>query len=64
MRKDENGNECPETLKEYRDLFASLGGEGCKVVELLDEKIQKYGEDDKVIIPDSQMRSVLMLMLL
>jgi hypothetical protein len=64
MRKDENGNECPATLGEYRDLCAAIGGEESEAVKLLDGKIAKYGRDDAIIVPDSQMRLLLMPLLL
>jgi hypothetical protein len=63
MRTDENGSECPETLGEYRDLCAALGGEDCKAVEFLDEHIAKDGRDEKVIQADSQMRLLLFPMI-
>jgi len=64
MRQDENGQECPATLGEYRDMCAALGGENCKAVKMLDDKIAEQGRDEEVIMPDSQMRMVLMPMLL
>lgn len=66
MRKDENGNECPETLGEYRDLCAAIGEENNAAVQFLDRKIADAaaGRDEKVIAADSQMRAVLMPMLL
>lgn len=66
MRTDEDGNECPGTLGEYRDLCAAIGGEKNKAVEFLDKKIaeSKVGRDDEVIAPDSQMRALLMPMML
>jgi hypothetical protein len=64
MRTDESGNQCPATLGEYRDLCAAIGGEGCKAVKFLDEKIADQGRDAIVIADDSQMRYILMPMLL
>ena len=32
MHTDEEGNKCPKTLGEYRDLCAVLGGEDCAAV--------------------------------
>jgi hypothetical protein len=64
MRLDENGNSCPGTLGEYRDLCAAFGGEECKAVKFLDEKIATQGRDQVVVTPDSQMRLILMPMLL
>lgn len=62
MRRDENGAICPATLGEYRQLCASLGGEDCEAVKLLDKKIREHNErgsdgvNAEVIVPDSQMR--------
>lgn len=64
MRTDEGGNSCPETLGEYRDLCAAIGGEDCPAVKMLDEKIADQGRDEVVIIADSQMRMILMPMLI
>lgn len=65
MRRDEEGNECPATLGEYRDLCKSIGGEECRAVQFLDKKISESerGRDEEVIAPDSQMRMLLMPML-
>lgn len=63
MRTDETGNECPETLGEYRDLCAAIGGETNKAVVFLDKKIAESNRDEKVIVPDSQMRMLLMPMM-
>jgi hypothetical protein len=62
-RFDEAGNACPETLGEYRDLCKAIGGEDCRAVKFLDEKIAEGGRDDKVVVPDSQMRMLLMPLL-
>ena len=66
MRKDEGGNDCPGTLGEYRDLCAAFGGEDCDAVKFLDKKIASNpgGRDEIVIAPDSQMRLLLMPMLI
>ena len=64
MRHDENGSEVPGTLGEYRDACALLGGEGCRAVAFLDKKIASQGRDMVVIAADSQMRTMLMPMLL
>lgn len=67
MRYDEQSGEIvPATLGEYRKLCATLGGEGCRAVKMLDEKIadSPNGEDEEVIASDSQMRQLLMPMLL
>lgn len=63
MRKDENDKPCPETLGEYRDYCVSIGGEKCKAVILLDEKIKQHGRDEVVLAADSQMRNLLMPLL-
>lgn len=64
MRTDENGKPCPETLGEYRDLCAAIGGEKCRAVAFLDNKIKKDGRNNKVLVSDSQMRMVLFPMLI
>lgn len=66
MRKDESGNDCPETLGEYRIFCIALGGEDCKAIQFLDGKIAENtnGADAVVMTPDSQMRMLLMPMLL
>lgn len=62
MRTSENGALCPATLGEYRQLYASIGGENCEAVKLLDKKIKEHNErgldgvNAEVIMPDSQMR--------
>ncbi len=66
MRKDEKDNECPETLGEYRDLMIALAGGDASnpAVQLLDNKIAEQGRDERVVVPDSQMRELLLPMLL
>jgi len=64
VRTDEDGNQCPGTLGEYRDLCAAIGGESNKAVEFLDKKIAESSRDEEVLAPDSQMRLVLMPMML
>jgi len=66
MRTDENGDQCPGTLGEYRDLCAALSplGDKCQAVAFLDEKIAEQGRDEEVIQHDSQMRILLMPMML
>lgn len=64
MRTDENGNQVPGTLFEYRDLCKAIGGPECAAVKLLEKKIEENGgKDDEVIQPDSQMRVLLMPLL-
>jgi len=64
MRKDEEDNEVPSTLFEYRDLCKAIGGPDCAAVKFLEKKItENGGNDDEVIVPDSQMRMLLMPML-
>lgn len=65
MRRDENGNLCPETLGEYRDLCAALGTEQCEAARWLDGKIADAprGRDEIVIASDLQMRMLLFPML-
>lgn len=62
MRLDEDGNQCPGTLGEYRDLCAAIGGQDNEAVALLDKKIEESpnGRNEEVIAPDSQMRMLLM----
>jgi len=62
---DESGLPCPETLGEYRDMCKAIGGSECRAVLFLDKKIAEHenGRDEKVIAPDSQMRMLLMPML-
>ena len=64
MRTDESGQPCPATLGEYRKMCAAIGGKDCKAVSFLDKKIEDQGENEEVIAPDSQMRALLMPMLL
>lgn len=45
----------PETLGEYRALWAILAGEESSGVAYLDEKIAEQGADEKVIAAPSQM---------
>jgi|PlaIllAssembly_1097288.scaffolds.fasta_scaffold42180_4 hypothetical protein len=64
MRKDENGNPCPGTLFEYRDLCKAINPDS-EAVKFLERKIAEHGgKDDEVIAADSQMRMLLMPMLL
>jgi len=64
MRTDETGQPCPETLGEYRDMCAAIGGEDCAAVAMLDEKIadpiNKKGRDENVVIDDYHMRTILL----
>ncbi len=66
MRVDEEGNTCPATLGEYRDLCASIGGEGCQAVKILNDHIAKDpdGREALVHAPDLQMRALLMPLLI
>ncbi len=61
MRKDEEGNVCPETLGEYLDICIALRGEKTEAVAFLKKKIanSKEGRDEVVMVPDSQMRALL-----
>lgn len=64
MRKDENGQDVPGTLFEYRDLCKAIGGPECKAVAFLEKKIaDNDGKDDEIIVSDLQMRSLLMPLL-
>jgi hypothetical protein len=60
MRTDETGSPCPGTLGEYRQLCAALGGEDCDAVRWLDSKIAEDGKDMPVLVPDYDMRAILM----
>lgn len=53
----------PGTLGEYRVLCAAIGGDNCQAVAFLDKRIASAGRDGKVIVPDSQIRVLLMPML-
>lgn len=64
MRKDEDGNDCPSTLGEYRDLCLALGGINSEAVAFLDKKIAEDGRNSEVIIPDIQMRYLLLPMII
>lgn len=64
QRLDENGQPCPSTLGGYRDLCAAFGGEECRAVKFLDSRIATQGRDTEVIQPDSQMRILLMPMMM
>lgn len=43
------------TLGEYRDLCATLAGEGSKAVKFFDDKIKQQGRDELVLADESQM---------
>lgn len=66
MRCDENGDPCPETLGEYRELCVALGVPNNEATAFLDYKIaiSPKGEDEVVLAQDSQMRFLLFPMLL
>jgi ribosomal protein L37E len=60
MRTDEQGQPCPATLGEYRDLvFALVRDVESPAVKMLDEKIAEQGRDELVLVSDYQMRVVL-----
>lgn len=61
MRKDENGNPCPATLGEYRDLVEVLAPES-KAIQYLDKEIAGYpnGRDELVVLSDREMRAIIM----
>jgi hypothetical protein len=66
MRTDEKGNECPETLGEYRDLVYSLVRDDKNgAVKFLDNKIEESpnGREEVVLAADSQMRYLLFNMM-
>lgn len=69
MRKDEQGNECPATLGEYLDICLRVMGPDNAdnaAVAFLNTKIAESagGRDELVLADDSQMRALLMPMLL
>lgn len=66
MRKDEQGNECPATLGEYLDACLRVMGPDNAAVVFLNTKIAESagGRDELVLADDSQMRALLMPMLL
>jgi hypothetical protein len=63
MRDNEEapGTARPNTLGEYRDLCAAIGGSDCEAVAIMDRLIAKHekGRDEIVLAPDSQMRALL-----
>src|SRR3990167_6883837 len=65
MRTDETGEMVPSTLGEYRDLCAAIAPDS-RAVQFLDSKIGEspHGRDEIVVASDSQMRLLLMPMLL
>lgn len=64
MRLDPYTNQMvPGTLGEYRDMCVAIAGESCQAVTFLDKRIADHGRDELVLAPDSQMRAVLMPML-
>jgi len=63
MRKDLEGNECPETLGEYLKMCKSIGGEDCRAVKMLEEQIEEENEDSVVVVSDEKMRQILMPLL-
>lgn len=66
MRKDECNNDCPSTLGEYLALVKILGMPNNKAVKFLQDKIDNSpnGENELVLAPDSQMRMILMSMMI
>lgn len=65
MRKDEDGNVCPETLGEYFDLVKAMVGGDNDACRFLQDKIDlsPNGREEKVLVPDSQMRMLLIPMM-
>lgn len=49
----------PQTLGDYRRVWAVLAGEKSSPVAFLDERIARQGADEKVIAAPSQMMSLL-----
>jgi len=65
LRKDEDGNDCPSTLGEYLAI-CELGVPDNKAVEFIQQKINKSpnGENEEVLATDSQMRMLLLPMMI
>lgn len=53
----------PQTLGEYRDIFAALTGEDNAAVKFLDSKIAVQGRDEPVLADPTQMMLLLASML-
>lgn len=55
----------PRTLGDYRDLCAIIGGEDCRAVQFLDDRIKhdRDGRDAVVLADESQMMLLLLPML-
>ena len=53
-----------KTLGDYRDVCAELGGENCRAVKYLDDKIAEQGRDMEVLADEHQMMLLLGPMLL
>ena len=54
----------PKTLGDYRDWCAMIGGESCRAVRFLDNKIEEQGRDMEVLADETQMMLLLGPMLL
>ena len=65
MRLDEGGNSCPATLGEYHGLVNALAPDS-RAAQFLQQKIDTDpdGVDAQVMAADSQMRALLMPMML
>lgn len=59
MRSDENGDPCPSTLGEYRDLVARICGVQSPATLFFDAKIAKQGRDERVLADDVQVRALI-----
>jgi hypothetical protein len=68
MRTDEEGNPCPATLGEYRELCEAIAPDGAasKAVKFLDAVIARstHGRDEIVLADDLEMRAILMPLLM
>lgn len=64
MRTDEKKIESPETLGDFRDSCASIGGEDCEAVIRFDEAIAQYGRDSVKVPPGFPIQSLLFSLLL
>lgn len=63
MNTDEQGEQCLETLGDYRDWCASIGGEDCEAVIRFDEAIAQYGRDYVKVPPGFPIQSLLLSLL-
>jgi hypothetical protein len=63
MRKDEHGDPCPETLGEYLTFCEALMPDSRASI-FLRRKISSQGEQQRVVVSDLMMRTLLLPMIL